>query len=262
MPNNRVCEFVFAPRPSAQRFGGDFRLNCLSILAALCLLAPQLAHSQESETAVVTNTPLDTNAPAETDTGVTTKTHARQPVESELIVEGEGSFGHYHIFAYTWWSNLYTGGVEYDRHSWGYFLGARKDYVAEVLPVALLLEPAKTDYYGDPLTNARQLVPGVALSPVGLRMMWRSKKSIKPYFIIKGGMIVFDQKVLASSASYQNFLLQMGIGMQARLTQRFDVRVGYGDIHFSNAFMVPSNPGLDVMSYNGGIVYHLGQNRQ
>jgi hypothetical protein len=54
----------------------------------------------------------------------------------------------------------------------------------------------------------------------------------------------------------------MGIGMQARLTQRFDVRVGYGDIHFSNAFMVPSNPGLDVMSYNGGIVYHLGQNRQ
>jgi len=261
LPNNRVCEFVFAPRPSAQRFGGDFRLNCLSILAALCLLAPQLAHSQESETAVVTNTPLDTNAPAETDTGVTTKTHARQPVESELIVEGEGSFGHYHIFAYTWWSELYTGGVEYDRHSWDYFyrLGARLDYVAEALPVAILRQPVKADIYGDPLSQARQLVPGAALSPIGLRMMWRSKKSIKPYFIIKGGMIVFDKKALSPAAAYQNFLLQIGIGMQARLTQRLDLRVGYADIHFSNAFMVPNNPGLDVMSYNGGLSYHFGK---
>ena len=248
-------------------FAKTFAFSCLSILAAFCVAAPQMVHSQE--TAIVAETHASAEAPSPMGANAAAGSQVqpvlnwfKRPVDSELIVEGEGSFGHYHIFAYTWWSNLYTGGVEYDRHSWGYFLGARKDYVAEVLPVALLLEPAKTDYYGDPLTNARQLVPGVALSPIGLRMMWRSKKSIKPYFIIKGGIIVFDQKVLASSASYQNFLLQMGIGMQARLTQRFDVRVGYGDIHFSNAFMVPSNPGLDVMSYNGGIVYHLGQNRQ
>jgi hypothetical protein len=90
-------------------------------------------------------------------------------------------------------------------------------------------------------------------------MMWRSKKSIKPYFIIKGGMIVFDKKALSPAAAYQNFLLQIGIGMQARLTQRLDLRVGYADIHFSNAFMVPNNPGLDVMSYNGGLSYHFGK---
>ena len=261
MPNHRVCESVFAPRQIAQRFGGDLRLNCLSILAAICFLAPQPAHSQESETAVVTSTPLETKTPAETETGVPTETKVRRPVESELIVEGEGSFGHYHIFAYTWWSELYTGGVEYDRHSWDYFyrLGARLDYVAEALPLAILRQPAKTDVYGDPLSQARQLVPGVALSPIGLRMMWRSKKSLKPYFNVKGGVIVFDKKALSSDATYQNFLLQIGIGMQARLTQRLDLRVGCGDVHFSNAFMVPSNPGLDVMSYNGGLSYHFGK---
>jgi hypothetical protein len=37
------------------------------------------------------------------------------------------------------------------------------------------------------------------------------------------------------------------------------MRVGYSDFHFSNAFMVPSNPGLDVMAYSGGFSYHLGK---
>lgn len=209
----------------------------------------------------MTSTPQETITSAETEIGVTTKTQVSQPVESELIVEGEGCFGHYHIFAYTWWSELYTGGVEYDRNSWGYFhrLRARLDYVAEALPVAILRQPAKADVYGDPLTQARQLVPGVALSPIGVRMMWRSKKSMKPFFIIKGGMIVFGKKALSPDATYQNFLLQIGIGMQARLTQRLDLRVGLADVHFSNAFMVPSNPGLDVMSYNGGLSYHFGK---
>ena len=71
-------------------------------------------------------------------------------------------------------------------------------------------------------------------------------------------MLVFDKKALSHDASYQNFSLQIGIGMQFKLTQLVDMRVGYSDFHFSNAFMVPSNPGLDVMSYNGGLCYHFG----
>jgi hypothetical protein len=34
--------------------------------------------------------------------------------------------------------------------------------------------------------------------------------------------------------------------------------MGMGDYHFSNQFVVPSNPGLDVMAYDGGISFHLG----
>jgi len=99
----------------------------------------------------------------------------------------------------------------------------------------------------------------VGIYPIGLRMKWRYDKAFQPYFIIKGGMLVFDKKALSYAATYQNFSLQIGVGMQRRLTKRVDLRVGYEDIHFSNAFMVPNNPGLDVMAYDGGIVYHLGK---
>jgi len=45
-----------------------------------------------------------------------------------------------------------------------------------------------------------------------------------------------------------------------RLNQRFDLRLGlFNDMHFSNAFMVPVNPGLDVMNANLALTYHLGR---
>jgi hypothetical protein len=238
---NRPCKPVSAPRPHGRFSSGNLRVICLFTLAVLCLLAPQRSHSQDSA------------IPAET------KKPARQPVESELIVEGAGPFGHVHFLTCSWWSYLYTGGVEYDRHSWGNFAGARMDYVAEVLPVAILRQPAKTDVWGDPLTPAKETVPGAALSPIGLRMMWRSNNSIKPYFITKGGLIFFDKKALSQYASYGNMLLQVGVGVQFRLTKRFDMRAGVGYMHFSDAFVVPSNPGLDVMNYNGGLSYRFGK---
>lgn len=183
---------------------------------------------------------------------------AAPPMEHELVLEGLGSFGHYHIFANSWWSDLYLGGVEYDRHSWGYFVKARMDYVAEVTAIALW-QPSKTDVWGNPRTKKHEWVPGMGITPIGLRMMWRSQKSVKPYFVIKGGAVGFTKKALSQDASYQNFSLQMGVGAQLRLNPRWDLRAGYSDFHFSNAFMVPSNPGLDVMSYTGGLSYHLGR---
>jgi hypothetical protein len=212
-----------------------FRLVCLAVLGAGCLHAPAAGFAQEA------GKPF------------------RTPVESELIFEGSSSFGHFHIFANSWWSELYVGGVEYDRHSWDYFLKARMDYVAEVLPVAILRQPVLTDVWGVPQSPARERVPGLAISPIGLRMMWRSKQRIKPYLIAKGGMIGFDKKALAQQAAYENFLLQIGIGLQARLTKRVDARVGFADVHFSDAFVVPSNPGLDSMTVNGGLSYHFGK---
>jgi hypothetical protein len=186
--------------------------------------------------------------------------HSRQePVESELIFEGLNSFGHYHVFAYTWWSYLHVGGVEYDRHTWGKFIGAQMDYVAEILPVAILQMPSRTDVFGDPLSTAHKTVPGLGISPVGLRMLWREGRAWKPYYEVKGGMIGFTQKALSSDASYQNFSLQQAVGMQFRLSSRWDFRGGFSDFHFSNGFMVPSNPGIDEMSYTGGLSYHLGK---
>jgi len=179
------------------------------------------------------------------------------PVEGELILEGLGSFGHYHVFAYTWWSDLHVGGVEYDRHSWGSLLGARMDYVAEILPLAFLRQPSKTDVFGDPLSTAHTTIAGLGISPIGLRMIWRDGKNWKPYYEIKGGMIGFTHKALSEQGSYENFTLQQSIGIQCRLSTRWDIRAGLSDFHFSNGFVVPNNPGIDEMSYNGGLSFHL-----
>jgi opacity protein-like surface antigen len=183
----------------------------------------------------------------------------KPPVASEITLEGLGSFGHYHIFADSWWSDLYWAGVEYDRHSWGNFLKAQMDYVAEVQPVVILRQPSNTDVWGDPLSTDRELVPGIGIVPIGLRMMWRSGAKCKPYFVAKGGMVGFTKKALSRDGSYVNLSLQFGIGMQVHLKDRLDMRLGYSDFHFSDAFIVPSNPGLDVMSYTAGLTYHLGK---
>lgn len=181
----------------------------------------------------------------------------RQHVESEVIFESLNSFGHYHIFAFSWWSYLNVAGLEYDRHSWGKFAGARMDYVATILPLALLKEPSKTDVFGDPLTKDHKTLAGLGISPIGLRMMWRDGKNWKPYYIIKGGMIGFAHKALSDYASYEDFTLEQDFGFQFRLNDRWDLRTGVSDFHFSNGFMVPNNPGIDEMMYSAGLSYHV-----
>ena len=75
------------------------------------------------------------------------------PPETEIAFEDEASFGHSHIEAGSWSSYLHVVGFEYDRNSWGKFIGARMDYVAEILPVTLLRQPAVEDEYGDPASR-------------------------------------------------------------------------------------------------------------
>ncbi len=187
---------------------------------------------------------------------------AKQPVESEIVVEGLASYGHYKIFASGSGCHLYTAGIEYDRHSWGRFLGARMDYTAEILPLVLLDTATASDIWGTPTTTNREIVPGLDILPIGFRLLWRDKKSWKPYMIGKGGVIGFTQKVLSQKSTYESFSLQSGVGLQIRMNQRMDLRLGlFSDFHFSNAFIVPVDPGLDVMNANVGVSYHLGQPR-
>jgi hypothetical protein len=192
-------------------------------------------------------------------TGISTElSYSREPVQSELTFETSNSFGHYHVFGVTWWSYLNVAGLEYDRHSWGQFIGARMDYVAEILPVSFLRQPSKTDTWGNPLTTEHTTIAGLGISPIGLRMIWRDGKNWKPYYLIKAGMIGFSQKALSQYASYEDFTLQQAVGIQFRMSSRWDLRIGLGDFHFSNAFLVPNNPGIDEMMYGGGLCYHIG----
>jgi len=238
---------VFPHRGYKTSYKRASRLSCILLLSTVGALAPSIARGQATGDVQQTESP-GTAAPA-----------VRHRVESDLTIEGQGSFGNYKIFAQGTDSKLLTGGVEYDRHSWGYFLGSQVYYVAEFLPFVLLNEPAKLNYYGVVLdAKDRHYLPGVGITPIGIRFLWRDGKAIRPYLMAKGGLLVFTQKALSPNASYEDISLQSSVGLQIRLTKRVDLRMGMGDYHFSNAFVVPSNPGLDVMSYMYGISYHFG----
>ena len=180
------------------------------------------------------------------------------PVESELVFEGIRSIGHFKIFANSWWSYLTTAGVEYDRHSWGRFLGANVDYSAEFLPVLILRQPSKTDPWGNRQATTFENVPGIGVLPIGMRLIWRDGTRFKPYYVIKAGMTIYSKKAFSQYASYENLALDQSVGVQFHLAGRTDFRTGFGVFHQSNGFVVPSNPGLDEMNVNVGLSYHLG----
>ncbi|HET6205484.1 MAG TPA: acyloxyacyl hydrolase [Terracidiphilus sp.] len=222
-----------------------------SLLVAIALTVPYGLHAEDSSPASDGEYAVTKDKPPEP-----------PPVPSDLTVSGMVSYGNWRIFASGRDCRLYTAAIEYDRHSWGYFLKARMDYVAEVLPFMLLRQPTVTYPWGQPLTTEHELVPGIAINPIGFRMLWRDGKGIKPYFSAKGGMLAFTKKVLYKDASYQEFSFQTAVGLNARLNPRFDLRLGlFSDMHFSNAFMVPINPGLDVMNSSLGLTYHLDKDR-
>lgn len=185
--------------------------------------------------------------------------------DSQLVFEGEGSFGHYTIFAGSHASYLHEAGVEYDRHTWGYLWGAQMDYVGEIMPLVLLKQPTSTNAYGNDLNRGIRIsyetVPGLAITPIGLKMTWLHKRRISPFVAIKGGMIFFTQKALSKVASYEDFTLQETIGSEVKVTPKWGLRLGIGDYHFSNAFVVPSDPGIDVAMWKVGLVYQLGKTK-
>ena len=251
---HRGCGLLYTPALARRGTAGHSGIALVCAVGALCFAAPHLALAQiASPAADLLVTPL-----------VSTSNHpAKLPPASEITVEGLVSYGNYRIFASGEDCKIYDVGIEYDRHSWGHFLKARVDYVAEVLPMVLLNQPKVMNIWGSPLSQNRKTVPGVDISPIGIRWLWRDGKAIKPYLMAKGGVLVFAQKPLSSQTTYENLSLQSATGLEVRMNDRFDLRLGlFGDFHFSDGFIVAVNPGLDVMNATMGLTYHLGSKRQ
>lgn len=223
----------------------------------LWLLAPQVALTQLSQDA---ETALAANAPPETESGVIQIPPRKQPVESEIASSGMISYGNYRIFGAATRCNIWAAGVEYDRNSWGRFVKAQIDYVVEVLPFVLLSEPAKATFWGGPASPYQQLVPGVGISPLGFRFLWRSNAKVKPFMTGKAGGIFFPKKILSPASSYANFNFQGAFGLQIRLTDRIELRVTPVEyFHVSNGYLAASNPGFDQLGAKFGLSYHLGR---
>jgi hypothetical protein len=228
-----------------------------SLSPGLVDISPLSEHSLDTDESSVVGAPVPQAAEAPP---ANPKPHKHTP-ESEIALEGMVSYGNWQIFAAGTHEALYTGGFEYDRHSWGKFIGAQMDYAAEVLPLVFLKEPAVLNPYGIDRSKRGDFVilHGLAFSPIGLRMEWWHNRAFKPYFTVMGGAIGFTQKALSPDASYYDFSLRESIGFYLRMSQRLDMRFGlFGDFHFSNAYITNYNPGLDVMNSSLAVSYHFG----
>jgi len=180
--------------------------------------------------------------------------------QREITYEGMVSYGNYRVFGAAENAKLYTSGVEYDRELWPNVFRARVDYVTEFLPFVMLSQPSKTDIWGNPMTLDRKLVPGMGVTPLGVRLLWRDGRRVMPYYLTKATVLGFTQKALSPYATYENWSFHCTGGVKIKLGGRYDLRLGLlSDLHFSNAFVVRSNPALDVMNAEVGIVYHLGR---
>ena len=218
------------------------------------------------DAAIPTSSSADTaasleNVPGALDAPAPVAKPRKHTPESEIAVEGAVSYGNWQIFAAGINESLYTAGFEYDRHSWGEFIGAQMDYAADFMPLVLLKEPRILNQYGIRRSKPGDdiIIPGIAFSPIGLRMQWRHTKKFKPYMTVLGGAIGFTQKALSPDASYYDFTLHETIGFYYKMTEKLDMRFGlFGDFHFSNAYITSYNPGLDVMNSNLALSYHFG----
>lgn len=191
------------------------------------------------------------------------QSHPPTVAQREIIYEGLVSYGHYMVFGGAENGTLYAGGVESDRELWPHLIHTRVDGVMEMLPVLLLTQPRQAEIWGDTLSKRRTLVPGAGITPICFPLLWRDDRKIMPYFETKASVLGFTQNALSPDATYQNWSFHLTSGVKLRLECRCDLRVGrLSDLHFSNAFVVRSNPAIALMNVNMGIVHHLRDSRK
>ena len=238
-------------------FAEKVRLDFFILAVGFCLIGVPVAQSQE---AVSIQTPMETNTTAGVQPVVTKSVQEKVPVAQEITFEGMVSYGDHKIFGAAERCNVWTAGVEYDRHMFGYHFKAQIDYVIEVLPFVLLSQPTNADFWGNPTSPYQELVPGLAVAPIGFRLLWRNGRKIKPYMIAKGGAVAFTKKALSPHATYLNYNWQGEFGVEFPVTDRVELRVGpIGYFHVSNGHMQGSNPGMDELVVKIGVSYHIGR---
>lgn len=202
--------------------------------------------------------------PASTDGAATAVTlppvKATKPgSDGEISVMGQIPDGDYRLFSATTRCNAWTIGVEYDRR-WGHLFSMRLDYVAEIIPVLLLSQPAVSDFWGNGLSPNQEIVPGISISPFGLRFVLRDGKRLRPIFVGKLGAAAFTKKAFSPNAAYANFNIQAATGIQYRVSEKFDLRVEpFQFFHVSNGYLAASNPGMDELAWRVGFTYHLSK---
>lgn len=181
----------------------------------------------------------------------------KQSTPSEVATIGGRTVGALHIFGYAEDCSLQLVGMQYVRNSFGHFGWMRIDYMAEVIPLIQLSEPAHYDKYANPVGTEKTTINGADVVPAGARLLFAPESRWKPYLAGAGGVAYFSSPILSPRATRLNFSAEFGGGLQVEINQRTGLRFGYSTFHLSNGNTGHHNPALDTNLIYVGTVLHL-----
>jgi len=137
------------------------------------------------------------------------------------------------------------------------YIGPLLSYTADLVPLARLHIPAaarpESFSAASVLDSGSFSSSGVGAYPVGLRVTFRPRARLRPYVAGHTGALYFGNAVPDSRGRHLNFAVGLGTGLQALLSRRFSVTVGYRYHHLSNGFRGSINPGLDAHLFYLGV---------
>jgi hypothetical protein len=148
-------------------------------------------------------------------------------------------------------------GMQYVRNSFGHFGWMRIDYMAEVILLIELMEPAHYDQFANPVGPERTTIDGADVVPAGARLLFAPHSRWKPYLVGAGGVAYFSSPILSPQATRLNFSAEFGGGLQVEVSQHTGLRFGYSAFHLSNGNTGQHNPALDTNLIYIATVFHL-----
>lgn len=81
-------------------------------------------------------------------------------------------------------------------------------------------------------------IPAKILIPIG-------SSSVKPFGFFSAGLLFLNEKLPAGDGASLNYLLNLGTGLEFRVSKSVNLQVGYSIQHLSNANSAGQNPGID-----------------
>lgn len=135
--------------------------------------------------------------------------------------------------------------------------GLTYTYTIDALPVVGLTIPdgtiPKTSFDGRTTFTEGVTTYGVGLSPIGLRLNYRTGTRVEPYVAGSTGAVYFFDSLPDSRGKRMNFMVDAGVGFEIGLTSHTSLSMGYRYHHLSNGFRGNINPGIDSHLFHAGL---------
>lgn len=133
-------------------------------------------------------------------------------------------------------------------------------YTAEIVPVAVEIQPTQVYNIGGKLVNPAATIYGAGLSPVGFQGNF-GRRSIQPFANGSVGFLYFSQQVPIIGSSQFNYTVAIGFGAQFFRRSGRSFTLGWKYFHLSNNYQAPLNPGIDSGVFYAGFSILRGGRR-